>query len=227
MMVRVFADSFSTLKRKDRVLVYHLARAVLAGRDIVFDQMNADGLEIRILLECVLKHNLGSDPDIETGLSEYLHQLWMNWGNYDNHTRRKQVPAIGFEPFEKAVGTANAAGAEMQLVKGEPMVAKLSRLRKPMFDQSYQPILASHDAVEGMDILAGSQLNMYNEVTMRDLARFDESYPHNSRLIRIDGHLVEEVYESGHRHTRRPAADAERHRSRSPSCTSARSDFDP
>src|SRR2546426_12797986 len=48
---RLYADGFDELSQKDRVLAFYLYRAALAGRDIFYDQMGWNVLEIRDLLE--------------------------------------------------------------------------------------------------------------------------------------------------------------------------------
>ena len=49
----------------------------------------------------------------------------------------------------------------------------------------------------GKDILAASANNLYVGVTMADLDGFEERHPLNSRLVKQDGKLVEEVYRVG------------------------------
>jgi dipeptidyl-peptidase-3 len=48
------ARGFDALSQRDRILAFYLSRAALAGRDIYYDQMGRDNLEIRNLLEEVL-----------------------------------------------------------------------------------------------------------------------------------------------------------------------------
>src|SRR6266849_3150017 len=58
---RVYADGFEELSKNDRALAFYLYRAALAGRDIFYDQMGRDVLEIRDLLEEILIHPQGID----------------------------------------------------------------------------------------------------------------------------------------------------------------------
>ena len=50
-VVQLYADGFSELTLRDRLLVWHLYQAALAGRDIYYDQRHRDNLAIRHLLE--------------------------------------------------------------------------------------------------------------------------------------------------------------------------------
>ncbi len=52
----------------------------------------------------------------------------------------------------------------------------------------------------GRDILPASANNLYAGVTMADVDGFEEAYPLNSRLVKRDGRLVEEVYRVGGRY---------------------------
>ena len=58
-VVQLYADGFDELRRQDRVLVWHLAEAVLWGRDIYYDQRYRHGLVMRELLEQILRHPRG------------------------------------------------------------------------------------------------------------------------------------------------------------------------
>jgi len=202
--VRLFADDFNSLRKKSRVLTYHLARAVLAGRDIVYDQLHRDNLEVRHTIERIQKANVIPDAEVEAGLSGYLKHLWIHTGFYDSLTGGKFIPDFSFEQLEKAAGAARAVGADLDLRKGEPLEAKLSRLKQTIFDPAYQPVLANPYPRPGKDLLRISYLNIYDGVRMRDLSRFDETFPRNSRLIRVGKKLVEEVYRLGEKRMKIP-----------------------
>jgi dipeptidyl-peptidase-3 len=204
LFVRLFADDFRGLNKKSRILAYHLARAVLAGRDITYDQLHRDNLEVRQVIERIQRANVIPEPEVEANLSDYLVHLWIHTGFYDSLTGRKFIPAFSFEQLEKAAGAARAVGADLDLRKGEPLEAKLSRLKKTIFDPAYQAVLANPVPRPGKDILKTSYLNIYDGVRMRDLSRFDESYPRNSRLIRVGRKMVEEVYRLGEKRMKIP-----------------------
>ncbi|MBW1809067.1 MAG: hypothetical protein JRJ87_12805 [Deltaproteobacteria bacterium] len=170
MLIRLFCDATAHLSDKNRALTYHLARAILAGRDITFDQIHRDGLEVRQLFESILKNNVTEDPNLDAAMSDYLKHLWINGANYSSLTGKKFVPSFTFLQFEGAANAANATGAELGLVKGESLDTKLARLKKVIFDPDYQPILANPNVKHGQDILNASLLNLYRGVSIRDLA---------------------------------------------------------
>ena len=53
-IVQLYADGFEALPACERILVWHLAEAAIAGRDIYFDQRYAHNLEMRELLEALV-----------------------------------------------------------------------------------------------------------------------------------------------------------------------------
>jgi dipeptidyl-peptidase-3 len=68
------------------------------------------------------------------------------------------------------------------------------------FDASVDPIVTNKTPGQGKDILAESANNLYAGVTMKDVEGFKERYALNSRLVKRDGKLIEEVYRAGGRY---------------------------
>jgi dipeptidyl-peptidase-3 len=101
------------------------------------------------------------------------------------------------EAFFAAAAAAQTAGAKFPLKADESLEDLLERLQPMFFDQSVDPIVTNKTPGPGKDILASSANNLYVNVTMKDLAAFDEKYPLNSRLVKQKGRLIEEVYRVG------------------------------
>ena len=76
----------------------------------------------------------------------------------------------------------------------ETIDQKLARLRPMFFDPSVDPIVTNKTPGAGKDILQASANNLYSGVSMADLKGFNEKYGLNSRLVKQNGKLVEEVY---------------------------------
>ena len=68
------------------------------------------------------------------------------------------------------------------------------------FDPQVDPIVTNKTPGPGKDILQASANNLYAGVSMADLKGFTEKYGLNSRLVKADGKLVEEVYKVGGRY---------------------------
>src|SRR5436190_23354574 len=62
------------------------------------------------------------------------------------------------------------------------------------FDPNVDPIVTNKTPGPGKDILSASANNLYSGVSMADLKGFTEKYGLNSRLVKQNGKLVEEVY---------------------------------
>jgi dipeptidyl-peptidase-3 len=68
------------------------------------------------------------------------------------------------------------------------------------FDATVDPIVTNKNPADGRDLLEASANNLYAGVTMRDLEGYRERYALNSRLVKRDGRLTEEVYRVGGRY---------------------------
>ena len=200
-VVQVYADGFPSLPLKEKALIWHLYQAALAGRDIYYDQRHAHNLEMREVLEQILTHPSGIDAATLGEIQRYTKLFWINTGPYNNLTARKFVLKCTPEAFASAVRAAAAAGARFPLRQGETFEAMLKRMGPFFFDPKVDPIVTNKNPGPGRDILAASANNMYAGVTMKDLAGFTEKYPLNSRLVKRDGRLVEEVYRVGGRYS--------------------------
>jgi dipeptidyl-peptidase-3 len=188
-VVQLYADGFSDLPLREKTLIYHLYLAAIAGRDIYYDQRYAHNLAMRDVLEEILTHADGIDPDTLAEIQRYTKLFWINTGPYNNLTARKFVLACTPAAFHAAARQAAASGARIP--------SDLSRLDPCFFDLDVDPILTNKTPGAGKDLLQASANNLYSGVTMADVEGFTERYSLNSRLVKRDGQLVEEVYRIG------------------------------
>ena len=70
-VVQLYADGFKDLPLNDKRLVYHLTQAAIAGRDIYYDQRHRANLAMRDVLEAVVRHPEGIDPDVLADITRY------------------------------------------------------------------------------------------------------------------------------------------------------------
>ena len=193
-VAQIHADGFETLALREKVLIWHLYNAALAGRDIFYDQRYEHNLEMREVLEEILVHADAVDPAALEAIHRYTKLFWINTGPYNNLTARKFVPDLDPAAFRAAARAAAAAGARFPAADGETLDALLTRLDPLFFDVAVDPILTSKTPPAGADMLLSSANNLYDGVSMADLETFDERYPLNSRLVKRAGRLEEEVY---------------------------------
>ncbi len=93
-VVQYYADGFGALPIDQKILIWHLYQAALAGRDIYYDQRYRHALEMRGVLEQILVHAPADAPDLEGVLAEvrrYTKLFWINSGPHNNMTSRKFV----------------------------------------------------------------------------------------------------------------------------------------
>jgi dipeptidyl-peptidase-3 len=200
-VVQLYADGFSALPLREKTLIYYLTQAAIAGRDIFIDQKHRDALAMRGVVEAILSHPEGVDGSTLDAIRTYTKLFWLNNGPYDNLTSLKFVLSIAPQAFADAAKKAAAAGATFPLAPGESLDALLARLQPMFFDPKVDPIVTSK-APEGQDILSASANNLYSGVRESDLKGFKERYGLNSRLVKQNGKLVEEVYRVGGRYSK-------------------------
>jgi dipeptidyl-peptidase III len=193
-VVQVYADDFSSMALREKSLIWHLYQAAIAGRDIFYDQRYRHNLEMREMLEAIVSHPSGVDPPTLAEIQRYTKLFWVNTGPYNNLTARKFVLKCTPEAFAMAVKAATSAGARFPTRGEESLDDLLSRVKPLFFDLKVDPSVTNKTPGAGQDILAASANNLYANVTTKDLAGFKERYPLNSRLVKRDGKLVEEVY---------------------------------
>ena len=199
-VVQLYADGFASLPLDQKVLIWHLYEAALAGRDIYYDQRYAHNLEMRDVLEEILTHPAGVDPATLAEIQRYTKLFWLNTGPFNNLTARKFVLKCTPQAFAAAAKAAAKAGATFRAANGETLDALLARLQPIFFDPSVDPIVTNKTPGTGKDILTTSANNLYVGVSMKDLEGLHERYPLNSRVVKRAGAIVEEVYRVGGRY---------------------------
>jgi dipeptidyl-peptidase-3 len=193
--LQLYADSFKDVPLKEKIVAYWLSMAAIAINPIVYGQNAAYGLRQKRLLEEILRHPKGIDPPVLKKITAYTKLFWANRGNRNTFTSRKFLPDFTFEELkaaaEQALKNRASLGPKAKLDQ------ELEELRKPFFDPEFEPMLTVKNPKGGGDPLLKSGNNLYEGVALADLAGFQEHYPLNSRLVKKDGKLVEEVYRAG------------------------------
>ena len=199
-VVQVYADGFTQLPVREKTLIWHLYQAALAGRDIFYDQRYAQNLDMRALLEALLTHEAVISPTVLTEIRRYTKLFWINTGPFNNLTARKFLLRLSSDDLIAAAHAVAAAGAVLPLRPGESIDAFVARLAPAFFDPTVDAVVTNKTPGPGRDILAASANNLYEGVTMADLDTFEERFGLNSRLVKRDGVLEEEVYRVGGRY---------------------------
>src|SRR5262249_7062040 len=161
----LYADGFSKLPLREKILTWHLYQAALAGRDIYYDQRSASALEMRAVLEAIVTHPEEVDPATLAEVRRYTKLFWINSGPYNDLTARKFVLRCSPAALTAAVEAAARQGAKLPTRPGESPAALVERLRRMFFDPDYRPIVTNKSPGPGKDILTSSANNLYVNVT--------------------------------------------------------------
>jgi dipeptidyl-peptidase-3 len=174
----------------------------LSGRDIYYDQRHALGLDMRAVLEAIVTHPEGVDPNVLQEIRRYTKLFWINSGPYNNVTARKFVLRLTKDELLAAASAAARSGAELSRTGNEPVEQLIDRLAPMFLDASVDPTVTNKTPGQGRDILEASANNLYSGVIASQVEDFTERYGLNSRLTANKGGLVEEVYRVGGRYDR-------------------------
>ena len=196
-VVQLYADGFAELTLLEKTLVWHLYLAARAGRDIYYDQRYRHSLAMRDILEEILTHSEGIPATTLDEITRYTKLFWINTGPYNNLTARKFILGIPRDELIEAAERAAANGARFRLDRDETVKDLIVRYAPMFFDLSFDPMVTCKTPGDGRDILQASANNLYDGVTMEDVRGFVERHALNSRLIKRDGKIVEQVYRVG------------------------------
>ncbi|MGA2597054.1 MAG: peptidase M49, partial [Bryobacteraceae bacterium] len=161
-----------------------------------YDQLSSFGLRQKAVLELVVAHPEGIPADSYKKIRDFTKLFWANKGNHNEMTARKFLPDFTFEELKQAalIALKNGAGSHWTAASlGE----EIDELRPSLFGVDFQPMMTAKSPKKGQDIIQASSNNFYLDVTAADLLNFKELYPLNSRLAKINGELVEQVYRAG------------------------------
>ncbi len=210
-ILRYQVDGFDSLSLEQKTLVYYLQEAALYGRDILFDQNGEWNLTIRQVLETIYTDYQGDKSSADWQAFEiYLKQVWFANGIHHHYSSDKFVPKFSQEFFAEAVKSVDAN--KLPLREGETVEAMIANLTPIIFDPTVMPKRTNQ--ADGQDVVVTSAGNYYSGVTQAEAEAFYArmkandpnkntpiSYGLNSRLVKRNGKVYEEVYKIGGRYT--------------------------
>jgi len=193
--IQLEAPSFAALSRDEKLVAWHLVRAAVQLDPIYYDQMADYGLSAKRLLGALVEVPERLPQAFKRPILDYARLFFANGGNRNDSTGRKFLPDLTAADLAYAANHARAMGAA--LGTGEELDRWLAELEAPLFDPSYAAMLTEKNPPDGLDRLEASATNLYSGVRLADLEGFAERFPLNSRLVKRDGVLIEEVYRAG------------------------------
>ena len=201
-MLRYRLKGFENLTLKQKIYIYFLAKATLAGRDITTDQFGKYNLKIRKVLEAVYEEYPGSkDSDDFKNLEIYLKRIWFSNGIYHHYGSEKMIPEFSEGFFRKVVSGINAS--RLPLAPHQKVQELLDELIPVMFDPNILPKRVNK--TDGEDLVLTSACNYYEGVSQKEVEQFyaaqkqpsdDEpvSYGLNTKLVKEDDVIKEIPY---------------------------------
>lgn len=193
--LEVRAPSLAQVPVRQRLLAYHLAQAAVQLDPIFYDQMADYGLAAKRLLGALVEDPRRLPETLRGPIVEYTKLFFANHGNHNETTGQKFVPGFSAADLAHAAEEARAHGA--RLGSAATLAATLRELERPLFDPAFAPTITDKSPPPGQDILTASSNNYYQGVRLADLAGFHEEHALDSRLVKRDGKLVEEVWRAG------------------------------
>ncbi len=205
-MLRYQVEGFDSLSAQQKELLYYLYQAALSGRDIMYDQNYKHNLRVRRTIEEVLK-NYGGDRESTdfANFETYAKQVWFANGIHHHYSGIKFTPEFSERYFNELI-SSSASQSEFPLREGQSIAQLVAELTPILFDPSVDG--KKVNTADGVDKVVTSAVNFYEGVTEQEVvdfyaakSEFDDATPvsHglNSKLVKIDGEIVERVWKVG------------------------------
>lgn len=196
-VLRYDVKGFDKLTLDQKKLVYYLAQAGLAGRDIIYDQNNKFNLEIRHALEGIVTNYKGdeNDPEYQKFMT-YAKQVWFANGIHHHYGMDKIMPAFPKTYFQQLL---KETGTQLSSEALETIYSTNTAMKRKVKDASLDMIAASANNFYGEGVTQKMVTDYYAGIIKKDDPTPVE-YGLNSTLILKDGKLFEDVWKSGGRY---------------------------
>ena len=160
LVIGLDADGFVSLPTRQKILLYYLSRAAIAGDELLYLQNHRTALSIKRLLETLWGGREVSPQRTRAAVHDYLKYLWINHGNYDHRSGVKYAPRFLTPKMLRAAMERLARGGEtFDFLPGEDIAARFAGLQAAIFDRFQEPNLTVTEA--GKDVIAESAVNLY------------------------------------------------------------------
>ena len=200
-MLRYKLSGFEDLSLKQKIYIYYLAKATIAGRDITFQQFGKYNLKIRKVLEAIYINYSGNrDDDAFKSLVVYLKRVWFSSGIHHHYGCNKFIPEFTREFFIHAFNSLS--DLQLGINADEDRDHLLKELLSVIFDANIMPKRVNQ--ADGADLIKTSACNYYDGVNQKEVEQFyaklkdpsdkrPVSYGLNTKLVKQDGQIKELV----------------------------------
>ena len=193
-ILRYQVPAFERLTPRERIFIYHLSCAALAGRDILWDQNNRYNLKIRRCLERIIQYYPGDRNTAEfQAFLLYAKKVFFANGIHHHYSMDKFQPGFSKDYFYQLLAAIDA-------------LEMYTELEAVLFDPNFMSKRVVLDPK--VDLITSSANNYYSGVTQVEVEQYyrevgvrDEDRPIsrglNSMLAKENGEIVEKVWKIG------------------------------
>jgi dipeptidyl-peptidase III len=205
-ILRYQVPGWENLSLKQKELAYYLYEAALSGRDIFYDQNYRNNLLIRRTLEAVVNSYTGDRGSKEyENFMIYTKRVWFSNGIHHHYSTRKFLPEFSKEYFSELV--MNSSTELLPLEENQNPADLVKFLTPVLFDPAVDAVRVNQE--QTADLIKTSANNYYGVgLTQSEVEKYYESvedkndstpvwYGLNSRLVKENGKLKEEVWKLG------------------------------
>ncbi len=159
-ILRLEVSGFEKLPLEQKMLAWHLYRAVVLGNEILFHQNHPSSHILRQLLLTLWEHRSAMAVDVGNGLEEYMTCFFLNHGQYGHRGGNKYLPGYLTWPMVvHAMDAARAGGADFAFLPGIDDQSKLKWVFRNMFHPWEDAQL--NESGGQVDLVTGSTTNVY------------------------------------------------------------------
>jgi dipeptidyl-peptidase-3 len=196
---------FESLSLQQKKYIYFLSQAALSGRDILWDQNFRYNLLIIKTIEGIIDNYSGDRKTAEyAAFMIYAKRLFFANGIHHHYSRDKLK--LGFNESYFVSLVKGTEQNKLPLANGQTDAQLILLLSPIIFDEKL--FVRKVDQKAGTDMITGSASNFYEGVTQKEVEGFyagklNPKEPNplslglNSKVVKKDGKIVEEVYRSG------------------------------
>ena len=200
-MLRYKLSGFEDLSLRQKIYIYYLSKATLAGRDITFQQFGKYNLKIRKVLESIYINYTGNRDDEEfKSLVVYLKRVWFSSGIHHHYGCNKFVPEFTRDFFVNAFNTLS--DSQLGINSDEDRDSLLKDILPAIFDADFMSKRVNQ--ADGADLIETSACNYYEGVNQNEVEQFyaklkdsDDKHPVsyglNTKLVKQNGEIKELV----------------------------------
>jgi dipeptidyl-peptidase-3 len=196
---------FEFLSLQQKKLIYYLGEATLCGRDILWSQNFKYNLKIRKTFEAIIESFKGDKESADyKAFIVYVKRSFFANGIHHHYSNDKLKPGFSETFFADLIKGSDPAFLPISKTENPEYLIKL--LTPVIFNENLYARKIEQKA--GADLVTASATNMYDGVTQKEVEAFysgktDPKEPHplsiglNSKVVKKEGKIVEEVYKSG------------------------------